>query len=246
MTLPGRDGTANSAGGVCLQRNRGLDALTLKIVAIVAMTVDHVGALLYPDALWLRVVGRLTMPIIAFLLVEGYHHTGNLTRYALRLLVFALIAQPIYRLAFPHGLNVLFDLLVGLGVIWAYDRLRFIWLQALLLACVCVLSVVVVLDWWHLGVLMIFVFHRTRGQFTRTAVAIGLLLAANAVVFAIASAKTGDPNYATINTINLGCLLALPVIHRYNGSRSKDVRYLFYAYYPAHLLALCGIRALWS
>lgn len=225
--------------------DRGLDAFTLKIVAIAAMTADHVGALLYPEALWLRVIGRLAMPIIAFLLVEGYHNTGSLGRYMLRVLVFALIAQPVYRLAFPHGLNALFDLLVGLCVIWAADRLRSRWLQILLLAGVSALAIVVVLDWWHLAVLMIFVFDRTRGHFRRTAVAMAALVTANFLVFAGVSARTGDDSYAIINAINLGCALALPLLRAYDGRRRRDFRYFFYAYYPAHLLALCGIRALW-
>ena len=103
------------------------DAFDLKLIAIAAMTVDHIGALIYPEALWLRIIGRLAMPIIAFLLVEGFHHTRHLGRYLMRLLIFALLAQPVYRLVFPHGLNVLFDLLVGLCVIWAVERIRSRW-----------------------------------------------------------------------------------------------------------------------
>ncbi|MEO5698144.1 MAG: TraX family protein [Burkholderiaceae bacterium] len=228
-----------------LQSQRGVDAFTLKIVAIVAMTIDHVGALLYPEALWLRVIGRLTMPIIAFLLVEGYHHTRSVPRYALRLLAFAVIAQFAYRLAFPVGINVFFDLLAGLGVIWAADRLRSAWLQGLLLIGVCGLAIVVSLDWWHLGVLMIFIFHRTRGHFARSAIALGALLVANAMVFAVIAARTGNDGYATINTIHLGCLLALPLLRLYDGRRGADLRYFFYAYYPAHLVALWGIKTIW-
>jgi hypothetical protein len=224
----------------------GLDAFTLKVVAIVAMTIDHVGVLLYPEQLWLRVIGRLTIPIIAFLLVEGYHNTSNLGRYMLRILLFALIAQPIYRLAFPHGLNVLFDLIVGLGVIWITDRIRSPWLQALLLAGVSALAVVVVLDWWHLAVLIIFVFHKTRGHFRHTVFATIALLAANSLVFVGVSRWTGEASYAIINAINLGCVLALPLISCYNGRRGRDARYVFYGYYPVHLLALWGIRSLWS
>lgn len=208
------------------------------------MTVDHVGALLYPEALWLRVIGRLAMPIIAFLLVEGYHNTGNLGRYMLRLLVFALLAQPVYRLAFPNGLNVLFDLLAGLALIWATDRIASRWLQALLVSAASVLAFVIALDWWHLAVLMIFVFHRTRGRFRHTAIALGALLAANFLAFAGMSAATGERSYAIITAIHLGCVFALPLLYLYDGQRGRDLRYVFYAFYPAHLLALVWIRTL--
>ena len=207
------------------------------------MVVDHCGTLLYPEELGLRVIGRLTLPIIAFLLVEGYHKTRHLGRYMLRLLAFALVAQPIYRLVFPHGLNVFFDLLVGLCVVWASDRIRSYWLLGLMLVAVSAIGYYIVLDWWHLAVLMIYVFHVTRGHFGRTVWAISGLLLANYFLFAWVSDRTGDRNCALINAINLGCVLALPLIRFYNGSRGRDCRYLFYAFYPAHLLVLWAIRA---
>ena len=220
------------------------DAFTLKLIAITAMAVDHIGALIYPEALWLRVVGRLAMPIIAFLLVEGYHHTRHLGRYLLRLLIFAVLAQPVYQLVFPHGLNVLFDLLVGLCVIWAAERIHSRWLLAGLLLAVGAAGFYVTLDWWHLGVWMIFVFHATRGRFGWTVGALGGLLLANAGLFAVVSARTGDPGYQLINFINLGCMLALPLLSRYNGQRGRDCRYLFYTFYPGHLLVIYWIRPL--
>lgn len=220
------------------------DAFALKLIAITAMAVDHIGALIYPEALWLRVVGRLAMPIIAFLLVEGYHHTRHLGRYLLRLLVFAVLAQPVYRLVFPHGLNVFFDLLAGLCVIWAAERIRSRWLLAGLLLAVGAAGFYVNLDWWHLGVWMIFVFHVTRGRFGWTVGALGGLLLVNAGFFAFVSARTGDPSYQLINFINLGCMLALPFLSRYNGQRGRDCRYLFYVFYPGHLLVIYAIRPL--
>ncbi len=220
------------------------DAFTLKLIAIMAMAVDHIGALIYPETLWLRVAGRLAMPIIAFLLVEGYHHTRHLGRYLLRLLVFAVLAQPVYRLVFPHGLNVFFDLLAGLCVIWAAERIHSRWLLAGLLLAVGAAGFYVTLDWWHLGLWMIFVFHATRGRFGWTVGALGGLLLANAGLFAVVSARTGDPGYQLINFINLGCMLALPLLSRYNGQRGRDCRYLFYTFYPGHLLLIYGIRPL--
>lgn len=217
------------------------DAFDLKLIAITAMAIDHIGALVYPDAIWLRVIGRLAMPIIAFLLVEGYHHTRHLGRYLFRLLIFAVLAQPIYRLVFPHGLNVLFDLLVGLCVIWAVERIRSRWIVAALLFAVSIAGFYVTLDWWHLGVLMVFVFHATRGRFGWTVAVLASLLLVNAAFFAIISARTGDPSYQLINFINLGCILALPLLSRYNGRRGRDWRYLFYTFYPAHLLVIYAI-----
>lgn len=234
----------HSARTMELQGYGGVDGFTLKIIAITAMTIDHVGAVLYPEALWLRLIGRLAMPIFAFLLVEGYHHTASLPRYLLRLFIFALISQPIYRLAFPQGLNIFFDLTAGLGVLWAVDRLR-PWLQAVLLLAVCTLAIVLRFDWWHLCILTIFIYHRTRGNFPRTAIAISALFVTNAIVFAVIGPLLENSWYMTINIIHLGCILVLPLLWLYNGRRGTDIRYFFYAWYPAHFLVLCGIKALW-
>ena len=233
----------NTAG---LPEKTGLrfDAFTLKLIAITAMAVDHIGAVIYPEALWLRVVGRLAMPIIAFLLVEGYHHTRHLGRYLLRLLIFAVLAQPVYRLVFPHGLNVLFDLLIGLCVIRAAEHLRSRCLVAGLLLAVGATGFYVTLDWWHLGVWMVYVFHATRGRFGQTVLVLALLLLANAVFFAFVSVRTGEPSYQLTNFVNLGCMLALPLLRRYTGQRGLDYRYLFYAFYPTHLLILYATRTL--
>ena len=209
------------------------------------MTVDHVGALLYPDVLWLRLIGRLAMPIIAFLLVEGYCHTHNIKHYMMRLLAFALLAQPIYLLAFQHGLNILFDLVIGLCLIWATDHIRSRWLESGLLVATCAAGIFANLDWWHLGILMIYIFDRTRGNFGRTSAALLSLLVLNFLVFYVISARTGNPNYLVTHAVNLGCFLALPLICRYNGKRGRDYRYFFYVFYPLHLLALYAVKTYW-
>ena len=68
---------------------RGLSAHTLKIIAIIAMTIDHI-AWAFVDAcsaagILMHLVGRLTAPIMCFFIAEGYAHTRNANRYALRL-----------------------------------------------------------------------------------------------------------------------------------------------------------------
>ena len=136
---------------------KGIPGSTLKIIAIVSMFIDHIGAAIlekYLDflgnngadgarvilddrhpgfwmdfmgnesLLWgidyaLRLIGRLAFPIFCFLLVEGFFHTRNVKKYALRLLIFALISDFPFDLAFDGRLsyeyqNVFFTLLLGL------------------------------------------------------------------------------------------------------------------------------------
>ena len=80
-----------------LHQWKGLSGSSLKVIALVSMTVDHIayylmehGTLLYE---LMRMVGRMAFPIFAFLLVEGYTHTRSRGKYALNLLIFALISE---------------------------------------------------------------------------------------------------------------------------------------------------------
>jgi hypothetical protein len=76
-----------------------LDNFWLKIIAIITMTIDHIGVFLYANGMSvnyetiysiLRIVGRISMPIFVFLLIEGVRHSKNLDKYLLRLGIFAL------------------------------------------------------------------------------------------------------------------------------------------------------------
>ena len=92
----------------------------LKVVAIMGMTCNHAayvfaGHLPFVGECVLFAVGGVTFPVMAYLLVEGYRHTSNVKRYALRLAVFAAVSQIPYALYLALNANVLFTLLIGLG-----------------------------------------------------------------------------------------------------------------------------------
>ncbi len=76
---------------------KGLSGCALKVIALVSMTVDHIAYYLMEHGTWaydlMRTVGRMAFPIFAFLLVEGYTHTRSTGKYALNLLIFALISE---------------------------------------------------------------------------------------------------------------------------------------------------------
>lgn len=86
-----------------------LNSNHLKIIAIIAMTIDHLADLLYPNMqnnivpIILHVIGRLTAPIMFFFICEGYHYTKNLKKYITRLFIFAIISHFAYCFAF--GIN---------------------------------------------------------------------------------------------------------------------------------------------
>ena len=136
-----------------VQKRQGLSGTTLKLMACITMLIDHIGAscleagllvpliasgtfstdpaavsLLQMDRV-LRYIGRLAFPIFCFLLVEGFLHTHDLKKYALRMLGFALLSEFPFDWAFFSGVwwghqNVYFTLLLGLLAMKALDTFR--------------------------------------------------------------------------------------------------------------------------
>ena len=70
-----------------------ISAFVLKIIAVITMTIDHSGYLIFGGSSFMNFIGRIAFPIFAFQITEGYTHTHNLKKYFLRLFAFALISQ---------------------------------------------------------------------------------------------------------------------------------------------------------
>lgn len=111
---------------VSLTRRFDFGRELLKVLAIVTMVVDHVGNILYPDLLFLQMIGRLSFPIFAYLIVLGVASTKKPLKYMVTLLVFAVVSQVPYFLAFGiepfERLNILFSLLLSAVTIYFYDK----------------------------------------------------------------------------------------------------------------------------
>lgn len=144
-----------------------ISSFCLKAAAIVAMTCNHVanvfaGALPLPMMLGLYVLGGVTFPVMAFLLVEGYTRTSNVRRYALRLAGFAVVSQAPYSLLWGATPNVLFTLLVSLGVLAAGDRLKSPALFALVVGAAAIATYP--FDWGLVGVPLVALFRLLRDR----------------------------------------------------------------------------------
>ena len=79
----------------------GLTGNLLKLIAMLTMTIDHIGVILLPQYRILRIIGRLAMPIYAFMIAEGCHYTHDRRAYFLRLFGLAILCLALF---FFHGL----------------------------------------------------------------------------------------------------------------------------------------------
>lgn len=212
--------------GDTMERKAGLTTFQLKVLAIISMLADHVGAVLYPEAVWLRYAGRLAFPIFCFLLVEGYYHTGNVAKYMARLGIFALISEIPFDLAFhqtlwfPAKQNVFLTLFIGLGMLWGLERER----ERIIRVGIVLLSMwaaeFLCCDYGFMGVLLIAVFGVTRGKNTAR-----YLAGAVWNVFWPSRIQTA------------GALAMLPIA-LYNGQKGRSMKFFFYLFYPVHLFIL--------
>lgn len=200
----------------------------LKLLAMLAMTADHIGAVFFPEIPLLRWIGRLAMPVLCFFIGEGLRHTRSPRRYLLRLTGFALLSELPFDLAFYGGIewghqNVYFTLALGLLALWAIQsRDMEGWLLALTAALVAEL---LGCDYGMYGVLLILLldrFHSARSE-------------------QLAGAALLNLAFFGLQTQTLS-LIALPLLWLYNGKRGRDDRRLFYLYYPAHLCVLGILR----
>src|SRR6056297_2543004 len=130
----------------------------LKLIAITTMLIDHIGAVLFPEIIVFRIIGRLAFPLFAFLLTEGYRHTSNLKSYLIRLGVFALISQYPFWEAFGYdaGLNIFFTLTLGLIAIYLFEKYQSI----LPILALSFLADLTHMDYGMFGILLIFLLYR--------------------------------------------------------------------------------------
>ncbi len=242
--------------GACVGRGVSQDAL--KAIALITMAIDHIGAVLFPDLLWIRLIGRIAFPIYVWLLIQGFLHTSSFPRYALRLGAFALLSELPFDLAFSGGVNwedqnVFFMLLCCLLMLYVLRLIRRqerwpLWLRAAAtLATVFAASSLAALggfDYGFAGPVLAAGMYLLRG---RVGVCISFLLFFAAYYFAL-RAQGYAPMLSVYNVaIEAFCLPSALLICLSNGRRrwrGAGGKWFFYAFYPAHLLLLYWIH-LW-
>ncbi len=229
-------------------------SFSLHIMAMIFMLCDHLWGTIVQGNDWLTCIGRLTFPIYAFMIVEGYFHTKNLKKYVGRLLLFAIISEIPFNLAmgsrifYPIHQNVLWSFLISIGLIHWNEKTKEkkIWKRILVaLASVLIGSIVGLItfvDFYHAGVLMVLVFYFFRGR--KWWCYLGQLICLWYINFDMLGGLQYEINIMDqIYYISRQgfAILALIPIWLYKGKQgyySKTLQYIYYAFYPLHLLIL--------
>lgn len=222
-----------------MSRFQVLSGSWLKVIAMVTMAVDHTAAFIpyfydHPTLYFaMRTVGRITFITFAFLLVEGFIHTHNRRKYGRNLAIFAFVSQLPYSLIHEHFLfythtNVGFTLLLAfLGMLamehYRGDKVRL----AAALAAVIIVTVLIRPVRGFAGVGLVWVFYLLRSH-PVSRLFVGFCMTARSYI--------------------VGQTLGFAVLSLYNGKRGfingPVGKYIFYAFYPLHLLLLWAIRSL--
>lgn len=247
-----------------------LTYVSLHIIGMVLMTLDHLWATLFPYLEILTCVGRIAFPIFAFMIVEGYDHTRNLNKYMQRLLVFALVSEIPFNLmyggafVYPVHQNVLWTFLLALCGIRIMDRVRAkkkLWLSILVCAAICLLGLVLgyalFVDFYGCGIVTVFIFYffdRNRAvsfKHDEKLWPVICFVGQFACLYYINVEILGG-FYYNIELFGMHfelvqqslALLALIPIWLYSGRQgyhAKWFKYFNYAFYPAHCLILALI-----
>lgn len=235
-----------------MEQSKGLDGGTLKLIAAALMLIDHVGAILLPETVILRCIGRLAFPIFAFFIAMGYAHTRSFGRYLLRMAIWAAVSEIPFNLEFGHFFvpgrqNVLWTFCLALLTLRGLEELRRETGGARYLGCGAALAAgfaageLLRVDYGGWGVLSVALFYLCRqGRYARPGLLVGMLVLNG---LCIGSMKTAV--FGIQVPIQIFAVAALPLLWLYNGRPgAKGWRWAFYVFYPAHLLVLEGIRAL--
>lgn len=217
----------------------GLTGNQLKLIALITMTIDHMGMMLFPRLKILRAIGRIAFPIFAYMIAEGCRHTRNRKKYLLSMASLAAICQVVYFFAMGSlymSVLVTFSLSIGLIYLAEYadngGRFGTVGLYAALCGIffLCYLAHDVLfpktdfgIEYGLWGVLLpAFAYFGKKKQKTLQYFTGGLALL-----------------NLTWGGIQWFSMAAIPFIALYNGKRGKwKMKYLFYIYYPVHLVVI--------
>ena len=228
-----------------------LNSNHLKLIAIIAMTIDHIADLLYPGmpnniiSNIMHIIGRITAPIMFFFICEGFYYTKDLKKYITRLFIFSLISHFAFGINYiPFSTGNIFNQtsimwtlmwsVIALYIVYGNNKLKEWqkWLIVILLNIITFSS-----DWSCIGLMIILSMYEHRGNINKQMKSIMIW----AFIYSLVSFIFVSKVYGVIQ---LFVIISYPLLKLYDGTKGKNkfMKWFFYIYYPLHLIIIGILR----
>ena len=236
-----------------------LPSSSMKLLACFFMLIDHTGMILFPSIRIFRIIGRLAFPIFAYFIAEGCRYTRNKLKHFLQVAILGVICEAVY-VIYKGKLegNILLTFSLSILVIYALQFTKAAFAQkgarrrivsvavfAVTLVAAYILNKLIGVDYGFVGILipvLTSLFHYDEGKAPRFLKRLDrrdlhiLMCSIGLLLLVIRRGFTSTQAW---------CLAAIPFLFLYNGKPGvSKIKYGFYIFYPAHLLALEGISML--
>lgn len=217
-----------------------IDGTTLKIIAMICMLFDHLGDNIFLSQTWMRIIGRIALPLFAFCISEGYIHTKDKKRYLKRLLLFSIISEIPFNLLLNGTIiylehqNVILTFSIAVLSLIIFDKITtnkkkisYVY-GTFIVLLFAVISLLLKTDYNLFAVLLVFIYYvfNSKGNNIRNIIGtVYQLLLRNVGIYIF------------------GALSCIPIF-LYNGKKGKGIKWLFYIFYPGHMLIIYLIKIL--
>lgn len=236
-------------------QGQGLTANDIKIIAIIAMFIDHMAWKYAPGITFIgfimHMIGRITAPIMCYFVAEGFHYTKNIKKYIKRMCVFAVISHIAYiyysigklpviiennQITIVSYTSVIYTLLLGLIAL-------VIWNNVKLDKTIKIILIIIILmasdigDWGHIAVLWILFFGIYHGNFKKQILSFYII---GILAWLLPILNAAGKSEMMYQLCNFGIYLAVPLLSLYNGKLFKrhNMKWFFYIFYPLHLMII--------
>ena len=203
-----------------------MTSFALKVIALISMLFDHCGYIFFNRVTFFNIIGKVSFPIFAFQISEGYKHTRNLKLYFFRLFLFAIASQIPFMLflwslnSSPFYLNIFFTLLLGLLAIATYDKCKNKFISLFLICIIALIAEFSNCDYGWFGIAIIFIFYLFKNK----------KLIMNLVFILVVMIRYFIIYQQTSNIVELyfviASCLSLIFINLYNGTKGKNMKYV--------------------
>ena len=208
-----------------------MNATQLKLLACVFMISDHVGKVFFPETIIWQALGRLSFPIFAFFIAEGYRKSKDLTDYIGRTVLLALLSQGPYSSIFSTtrviSYNVIFIYVLALISLHFYEENKLFW-QVVVIALI---SEFLHMDYGAYGILVVIIFYLYGNDYLK------LFKLLTFATFALSGKLLYYGQFwpAVIQPLSI---LSLLLLKKYNGQRGCGLKCFFYGFYPLHIMLI--------